>query len=44
MKCHIPGKANVCDGIREWKLAVMHGGRHVLSHSGVQTTEEWHDG
>ncbi|NDO53589.1 hypothetical protein FMN12_06760 [Bacteroides acidifaciens] len=44
MKCNAPGKANVCDGIRKWRLAVMHGGRHVLSHRGVLTTEEWRDG
>jgi len=22
----------------------MHGGRHILSHRGVHTTEEWRDG
>ncbi|WP_285815406.1 hypothetical protein [Phocaeicola sartorii] len=44
MKCHTPGKANVCDRIRKCRLAGMHGGRHILSHRGVLITEEWRDG
>lgn len=43
-KCHTPAKANVCDGIKKWRLAGMHGGRHILSHRGVLITEEWRDG